>query len=505
MAEADQTLTMDETTPESGRFSEEEMDSLRVGEEMEQQTLLAGKYENAQELEKAYVELEKKLGGEKPDAQTVSKDESQTEEKTEEKSSEETTGVLDKLWDERESGFTDDTLKELASTNPGELAKSYLKYRMQSEKPQGLSPKDVDTLGVLSDIFSGKRTPFAGAFGGDPAPISRAYEARQARKTREAEREVWVEQMRSPTGEISDVRKDEIYRAKGLSRLGPKGERKAFIPADQPAPDKPDKEVKPTPEVEEGNKQDSIVNTDDHNIRGQANAINEWASGLDYDQRSISQQIADSLNVRMEDVSEQISQLRNQLKTEMHPHVGRPELLIAFGMGLMGQNGVGYIRALEAHNRGRVAAVQTALDRARGLEGGLQDRWLNFLLTGQKAERAAGEKNISALEDILKREISDISAKEAGFQRTLGTLSDLGPASFKSTGGEDLYGANPGPGVIEGGRRSKKMFSDMIKLLKSEPGVYAGLDRTKALKLLKHRAEIAAAKREARQKQKADK
>ncbi len=146
MAEADQTLTMDETTPESGRFSEEEMDSLRVGEEMEQQTLLAGKYENAQELEKAYVELEKKLGGEKPDAQTVSKDESQTEEKTEEKSSEETTGVLDKLWDERESGFTDDTLKELASTNPGELAKSYLKYRMQSEKPQGLSPKDVDTL-----------------------------------------------------------------------------------------------------------------------------------------------------------------------------------------------------------------------------------------------------------------------------------------------------------------------------------------------------------------------
>ena len=32
MAEADQTLTMDETTPESGRFSEEEMDSLRVGE-----------------------------------------------------------------------------------------------------------------------------------------------------------------------------------------------------------------------------------------------------------------------------------------------------------------------------------------------------------------------------------------------------------------------------------------------------------------------------------------
>ena len=51
MAE-EQTLTMDETTPESGRFSEEEMDSLKVGEEMQeaQDTRLAGKYENAEQL-----------------------------------------------------------------------------------------------------------------------------------------------------------------------------------------------------------------------------------------------------------------------------------------------------------------------------------------------------------------------------------------------------------------------------------------------------------------------
>ena len=69
MAE-EQTLTMDETTPESGRFSEEEMDSLRVGEEMEQQELLAGKYENAQELEKAYIELESKLGDKDKDEVT---------------------------------------------------------------------------------------------------------------------------------------------------------------------------------------------------------------------------------------------------------------------------------------------------------------------------------------------------------------------------------------------------------------------------------------------------
>ena len=42
----------------------EEQDSLKVGEEISQQEekLYAGKYKDAQELEKAYVELQKKLG-----------------------------------------------------------------------------------------------------------------------------------------------------------------------------------------------------------------------------------------------------------------------------------------------------------------------------------------------------------------------------------------------------------------------------------------------------------
>ena len=41
-----------------------EQESLAVGTELEaqQEGLLAGKYENAQALEKAYIELQKKLG-----------------------------------------------------------------------------------------------------------------------------------------------------------------------------------------------------------------------------------------------------------------------------------------------------------------------------------------------------------------------------------------------------------------------------------------------------------
>ncbi len=58
------TLTYDPTPADQPEFTPEEQDSIAVGEALEQQQdqLLAGKYRDAQELEKAYVELQRKLG-----------------------------------------------------------------------------------------------------------------------------------------------------------------------------------------------------------------------------------------------------------------------------------------------------------------------------------------------------------------------------------------------------------------------------------------------------------
>ena len=55
------TVNTDDTSPE---LTSEEQDSLQVGEQMakDQGELLAGKYKNAEDLEKAYIELQKKLG-----------------------------------------------------------------------------------------------------------------------------------------------------------------------------------------------------------------------------------------------------------------------------------------------------------------------------------------------------------------------------------------------------------------------------------------------------------
>ena len=77
------TNTPTETVPDS--LTAEEQDSLAVGEQIaqEQETLLAGKYKNAEELEKAYKELEQKLGSQdEPEAEPEVEAESETESET---------------------------------------------------------------------------------------------------------------------------------------------------------------------------------------------------------------------------------------------------------------------------------------------------------------------------------------------------------------------------------------------------------------------------------------
>ena len=63
MAE-ENTFTVTDAQPETEVLTEEEQDSLAVGEKLvaEQEGLLAGKYKNAEDLEAAYLSLQQKLG-----------------------------------------------------------------------------------------------------------------------------------------------------------------------------------------------------------------------------------------------------------------------------------------------------------------------------------------------------------------------------------------------------------------------------------------------------------
>ena len=63
-------LTYDPTPADQPEFNEAEQEALKVGEARmaEEQQLLAGKFTDAEELEKAYIELQRKMGsGEQAD------------------------------------------------------------------------------------------------------------------------------------------------------------------------------------------------------------------------------------------------------------------------------------------------------------------------------------------------------------------------------------------------------------------------------------------------------
>jgi len=136
-------------------LTEAEQESLQVGETMvaEQEQLLAGKYKNAEDLEKAYVELQKKLGGEgTEDSETTSETEvSETDEVSEEK--EETTEDSPALalvneaaaeyWDNDKS-LSEDTMAKLGEMSGSDLLSAYL--QAQQANPVDQSPATTQDL-----------------------------------------------------------------------------------------------------------------------------------------------------------------------------------------------------------------------------------------------------------------------------------------------------------------------------------------------------------------------
>lgn len=122
------TLTYDPTEAQDGEFSAEELDSLQVGEALEeqQQQLLAGKFKDAEDLEQAYIELQRKLGN----REEVTPDETE-QEPVEEAEQEVDTSFLDRLWEESQTDYSEETLQQLQSMDPADLAQMYLDFRSQ--------------------------------------------------------------------------------------------------------------------------------------------------------------------------------------------------------------------------------------------------------------------------------------------------------------------------------------------------------------------------------------
>lgn len=139
-----ETLTYNESEPTESSgvtLNEAEQEALVIGEQMEKdqgKTLLAGKYESPEQLEKAYMELQSKLGSRSSEESGEEASESEPEapdpeESEPEESSEQDLSFLDQLYEESKGEPSDELIKRLEGMDASQLADMYVQYREQVE------------------------------------------------------------------------------------------------------------------------------------------------------------------------------------------------------------------------------------------------------------------------------------------------------------------------------------------------------------------------------------
>ena len=157
-----ETLTVD-TSPDTqttlDNLTPEEQDSLALGEKMaqDQEQLLAGKYKNAEELEKAYMELQTKLG-EQGKEETASTEEESDEPKLSEGASL-ITNAQQEYYD-NDNKLSEETLAKFSEMSSSELLQAYIELNANNPaEPQA----------EVADISEAQIAEIKESAGGDKA------------------------------------------------------------------------------------------------------------------------------------------------------------------------------------------------------------------------------------------------------------------------------------------------------------------------------------------------
>ncbi len=141
-------------------LSPEEQDSLQVGEKMvaEQEGLLAGKYKSAEDLEAAYLSLQKKLGENDGVQEGQEAEEVKAEETKEEEKPAETTPAMALITEASDEYYKNDgvlsekTIEKFSSMSSSDLVNAYIEAQKQNpqlnanQAPASLSDADVNQV-----------------------------------------------------------------------------------------------------------------------------------------------------------------------------------------------------------------------------------------------------------------------------------------------------------------------------------------------------------------------
>ena len=155
-------LTFDPTPADNPEFSDEELDSLRVGEqaaEAEQQ-LLAGKFQDAEELEKAYIELQQYLG-KKNNGEELQGDEEASEEVEEEE--EEVSPAQSLITDAsteffENGGLSEETMQAFNEMSSQQLVEAYMEMQAGAQPPQATPDLSQEEVNYIKNFVGGEES-----------------------------------------------------------------------------------------------------------------------------------------------------------------------------------------------------------------------------------------------------------------------------------------------------------------------------------------------------------
>jgi hypothetical protein len=135
---------------ETLELTPEEQESLAIGESMaaQEQEMLAGKFENAEQLEKAYLELQSKLGQrqemQQPDEGQADVEESQAEEQEEDGVSDLIRNAAQSFMDKGE--IPEDMLTQFDNMSSRQVVDAFMKMETPQQQAQDLTDSEVNSI-----------------------------------------------------------------------------------------------------------------------------------------------------------------------------------------------------------------------------------------------------------------------------------------------------------------------------------------------------------------------
>jgi hypothetical protein len=138
-------ITLNPSEQIEGEFSAEELDSLAVGERLaeQEQQLLAGKYQSAEELERGYLELQKRLSSSAEEEPQVE----EAPEAEEEEEVEEDGDLFDAIMESYRTGEWDDNLvEEVGKMDPIDVANMFLTKQGEVQQTAVATEEDVTQI-----------------------------------------------------------------------------------------------------------------------------------------------------------------------------------------------------------------------------------------------------------------------------------------------------------------------------------------------------------------------